>query len=59
MRERPVKLWMGKQLLETEEEGRRYYEVVTDPRIVGRVAERLGTAADGVLQTAPGIGQLG
>lgn len=59
VRERPVKLWMGKQLLETEEEGRRYYEVVTDPRIVGRVAERLGTAADGVLQTAPGIGQLG
>lgn len=46
VRERAVKLWMGKQLLETEDEGRRYYEVVTEPRLLGRIAERLAAAGE-------------
>jgi hypothetical protein len=41
VRERRIKLWMGKQLLDTQDDGRRFYEVVTDARLLGRVSERL------------------
>ena len=41
VRERRIKLWMGKQLLDTHDDGRRFYEVVTDARLLGRVSERL------------------
>ncbi len=41
VREGRIKLWMGKQLLDTHDDGRRFYEVVTDARLLGRVAERL------------------
>lgn len=41
VRERGIKLWMGKQLLDTQEDGRRFYEVVADPQLTERVAARL------------------
>ena len=39
--ERRIRLWMGRQLLENHDDGRRFYEVVTDPRLLERVAKRL------------------
>jgi hypothetical protein len=41
VRERTVKLWIGGRLLEAEEEGRRYYEVVSDSRLIERVCAQL------------------
>lgn len=41
VRERGIRLWMGKQLLDTQQDGRRFYEVVTDQRLMARVGERL------------------
>jgi hypothetical protein len=41
VRERNVKLWLGGQLLDAEEEGRRYYEVISDAKLVGRVRKKL------------------
>jgi hypothetical protein len=41
VRERSVKLWLGGQLLEAEEEGRIYYEVISDSKLIGRVREKL------------------
>ena len=41
VRERSVKLWLGGQLLEAGEDGRRYYEVISDSKLIGRVREKL------------------
>ena len=41
VREHRVKLLVGSQLLEAEEGGRHYYEVVSDPRLIERLLERL------------------
>jgi hypothetical protein len=41
VREQPVKLWMGRQLLESPDEGRTFFELVTDQTLVERVRERL------------------
>jgi hypothetical protein len=41
IREQRVRLWMGRQLLEAEDEGRSYYEVVTDQRLLDRVRQML------------------
>lgn len=46
VREQVVKLWVGKQLLETEEEGRSYYEVLTDSRLIDRVLAQLDARTD-------------
>ncbi len=46
VREQVVKLWVGKQLLETEDEGRSYYEVVTDTRLIDRVRAQIDALAD-------------
>lgn len=46
IRERPVKLWMGRQLLESHDDGRRYYEVVTESRLLEKVAKRYSAADD-------------
>ena len=47
IREKPVTLWMGKQLLDGTADGRRFYEVVPDARLIERVARRLGKTPDG------------
>jgi hypothetical protein len=52
IREQVVKLWMGRQLLEAEDEGRSYFEVLTDPRVVERVLQQLRQAPPGEGQTA-------
>lgn len=41
VRERGIRLWMGKQLLDTQDDGRRFYEVVADSRLIARVRDRL------------------
>lgn len=41
VRERVVKMWIGGRLLEAGDEGRRYYEVVSDPKLIERVHARL------------------
>jgi hypothetical protein len=41
VRQRNVKLWLGGRLLEAEEDGRRYYEVISDSKLIGRVREKL------------------
>jgi hypothetical protein len=41
VREQTVKLWMGRQLLNAENEGRQFYEVVSDGRFIARVRQRL------------------
>ena len=41
IREQTVKLWMGRQLLETEEERRSYFEVISDGRLIERVREQM------------------
>jgi hypothetical protein len=56
--ERPLRLWMGRQLLETEDEGRRYYQVVTDRRLLARVAERLAAAGESLPPPAPRLGRI-
>lgn len=53
IRERPVKLWIGNQLLEKNDEGRRFYEVVADPQLTARVAARLAEASS---ETASAMG---
>jgi len=52
IREQAVKLWMGKQLLDAADDGRQFYEVVTDQRLIARVARRLGKTPDGELHAA-------
>lgn len=37
IREQPIKLWMGRQLLETPDESRSFYEVVAEPRLIERI----------------------
>jgi hypothetical protein len=44
VREQSVKLWIGKQLLETDKEGRHFFEVVSDKRFIERIRERLSDA---------------
>ena len=58
VREHAVKLWMGRQLLDRDDDGHRYYEVVSDPRLVRRVGERLAEVEPGRHETAPGVRQL-
>jgi hypothetical protein len=41
VREHKVKLLMGSQLVETEDGGRHYYEVISDHRLIERLLERL------------------
>jgi hypothetical protein len=41
VRERVVKMWIGRQLLKAGDEGRRYYEVVSDPRLIERIDAKL------------------
>jgi hypothetical protein len=43
-------------LLQTDDEGRRYYEVVTERRLLERVAERLARRGETQMQAPPGIG---
>ncbi|MCB1801090.1 MAG: hypothetical protein KDI82_05330 [Gammaproteobacteria bacterium] len=43
VRERRVRLWMGRQLLENHDDGRRYYEVLSDPRLLARIGERFAS----------------
>lgn len=40
VRERIVKMWIGRRLLEAQE-GQRYYEVLSDPKLIERVHARL------------------
>jgi hypothetical protein len=40
VRERNVKLWLGGQLLESEDDARRYYEVISDSKLIRRVREK-------------------
>ncbi len=47
VREKPVTLWMGKQLLDGAADGRRFYEVIPDARLIERVARWLGKTPDG------------
>ncbi|MCG6965221.1 MAG: hypothetical protein LJE59_01775 [Chromatiaceae bacterium] len=56
VRDQPVNLWVGRQLLQTDDEGRRYYEVVTERRLLERVAERLARRGETQMQAPPGIG---
>ena len=53
IREQVVKLWMGRQLLETEDEQRSYFEVVSDARLIERLQSQLERKTGGKLQTAP------
>jgi len=41
VRERIVKLWIGQRLLDAGEGGRRYYEVISDPKLVERIHAKL------------------
>ena len=41
VRERLVKLWIGRKLVEAGDEGRRYYEVVSDPKLIERIHAKL------------------
>lgn len=52
IREQAVKLWMGRQLLEAEDEGRTYYEVVADERLLARVRQMLDDRQAQLPQTA-------
>lgn len=54
VRERRIRLWMGRQLLEAENEERSYYELVTEPKMVARMRRLL---SDGDPQTADGARQ--
>ena len=58
VREHVVKLWMGRQLLEREGDGDSYYEVISDPRLLRRVGERLAEFEPGRHETAPRVRQL-
>ncbi|MCB1799409.1 MAG: hypothetical protein KDI67_11045, partial [Gammaproteobacteria bacterium] len=58
VREHVVKLWMGRQLLEREDDGDSYYEVISDPRLLRRVGERLAEFEPGRHETAPRVRQL-
>ena len=58
VRERRIKLWMGRQLLDANEDGRRYYEILTDPQLLARVAGRLATEEQKKATTSPGARQL-
>lgn len=44
VREQPVKLWFGRQLLDSPNEGRSFFELVTDARLIARVRDELGKA---------------
>lgn len=44
VRERCIKLWIGRQLLDAREDGRRFQEVITDEELIARVAKRLSAA---------------
>ncbi len=57
VREQAVKLWMGTQLLDAADHGRRYFELVTDARLLKRVSDRLSGADAGAPKTAPGARQ--
>lgn len=46
VRERRIRLWMGRQLLENHDDGRRYYEVLSDPRLLDRIGERFAAELD-------------
>jgi hypothetical protein len=41
VREKRIRLLMGSRLLDADTDERRYYEVVTDPRLLRRIVERL------------------
>jgi hypothetical protein len=58
VRERRIKLWMGRQLLDANEDGRRYYEILTDPQLLARVAGRLASEEQKKATTAPGARHL-
>lgn len=45
IREQPVKLWMGRRLLDTDTEGRRFYEVVTERKLVDAISAQLSHRA--------------
>jgi hypothetical protein len=46
-RERVVRFWMGKQLIDSQDQNRRYYEVVWEPKMVATVRDYLlGEAPD-------------
>lgn len=45
IREQVVKLWMGGQLLENRDEGRSYFEVVGDRKMIERVVAGIGRAS--------------
>ncbi len=53
VRERRIKLWVGRQLLDAHEDARRFYEVVTDQRLITRVLDRLPSDEQPARQTAP------
>jgi len=55
--EQPVRLWLGRQLLDAVDDGRRYFEVVTDTRLLDRVREKLSPGGGNLAETAPGVRQ--
>jgi hypothetical protein len=58
VREQAVRLWIGRQLLESDGEGRHYYEVITDRSLVERVRNRLSKPDVEETETAAAARQL-
>jgi len=56
--EQATKLWMGKQLLETEDNGQRFYQVITDPSLIRRVDAGLKRAKGENDNTLPAVRPL-
>jgi len=54
IRQQPVKLWMGRDVMEAPaDEGRAYYELVTDRRMLQNLAAKLDTGGEGRAETVP------
>jgi hypothetical protein len=48
VRQQPVKLWMGREVMDApDDEGRAYYELVTDRKVLQNLASKLDGRADG------------